>query len=275
MAVVLTTGQRLMPVLTNLVALPSIWYTWRAQLYGISAVSAIGMSISIFYHVCASWPSACLGAGVVEARANDYIWAPFVVAVMAVHVLNLYVFPWASVINYVLLAAIIMAQILLPFSMHAFRVIILATGALLVIRVTILGALAELMGSEPRKSFMFDEPGRFSWPYLLIGLVLSLVAFAGFVVDDPAVEWFVHSFMWHVPVFAAQFFIALGTTRNSPAFPDFLRRFDGGDPHPISPSDAPVFYGASTTLPVAAPMGSGGAYSNTNNLFGERLWGTK
>lgn len=257
-----------MPVLTNLFALPAIWYNWRVRLYVLSVVSAIGMCISIFYHACAGWPEACFGATVAQARSNDYVWAPYNVAVMAVHVLNFYVFPWSSAVNYTLLAVIIFVQTLVPFSLEVFKAVLLCLAALLVVRATLLGMLLDVLvdagdheGSGSvlgnnrlgaTTGLMFDDPERFSWPYLTMGLILVGIALAGFVIEDPATEWFTHAFLWHIPVFLAQFCLSLGTTRNSPWFPRLLRRLDGGSPDgSMHKEEAPTFYSApspSTTV---------------------------
>jgi hypothetical protein len=252
--------QRLLPVITNLAAIPAAWYAWRVRLFVICIVFSIAGTVSTYYHACAAWNAACLGLDVSVGRFNDFIWAPFTAVVITLQLLNFYVYPWASMVNYSVLAIVILAQTAAPFTSTVFFAVIVSLGMLLLVRTLVLDGLAEFlvadeaipMGDNRRRPLAFDRAERYSWPHLVIGAILLMIAFPAFAVDDPSVEWLTHSLLWHLGVFLAGYAILVGVTRNSPRFFESLRALDGGSPR--APRDPPTFYSA-LSVPAQPPMG--------------------
>jgi hypothetical protein len=251
--------QKLLPVVTNLAAIPAIRYAWRVRLFAICIVYTIAAVVSTYYHACASWPTvACFGLPVSVPRTNDFIWAPFSSVVLSLQLLNFYVYPWASMINYTVLALLFLVQTAAPFSAAVFLTVLLSVALLLLVRVLVLDALAEFvvadeaipMGDNRHKPLAFDRAERYSWPHLAIGGLLLLIAFPAFAVDAPGAEWLLHSMLWHLGIYLAGYAILVGVTRESPRFFESLRERDGGPP--TAPEDPPTFYGARAPAGVGA-----------------------
>lgn len=190
----------LLLVLSNLLSIPGIFYTYRIGALFVSTQFAVTIVASVMFHTCLA-TGFCFSTTLDALRLVDYIFATHSVSMLFSWFAG-FEKPYDVIADQVMLALTIAIVVTNPFSLRAIVLTTVAGFFLLFYKYVFVDR-----GAPPIMRRLY-------WPSLALGFAMLTMASTAFLLDGSGVYWGKHT-IWHSSSMLGAYFIMLGSSRDA------------------------------------------------------------